>query len=158
MQRPLAITLLAALALLIAFSNLMGGILLITGKITFDKVFGQVPPLGDMQQDFEQTMKVIIVLFGALGLAVAAGLWSMQNWARVITRVLCVLGLLGALIQMLQAFSIKDPVSFLFSAAVGGAYYWVFFYLGKAEVRALFNVSGRTTLPRPPEPPAPPTA
>jgi hypothetical protein len=152
MQRPLAITLLAALALLIALSNLTGGILLLAGRVTFERVFGQVPNVGDMQPGFEQTMKVIILLFGAFGLAVAFGLWSMRNWARAATRVLCVLGLLGALIQMIQAFTVKDPVSFLFSAAVGGLYYWVYFYLGKADVKALFNPTSSAVAPPSPPP------
>jgi hypothetical protein len=144
MKRPRAITLLAVLILLLAASNFVTGILLITGKVTFDKVFGQVPDLGDMQQDFEQTMKVVIILFSLLGAAVAWGLLAMKNWARVTTRVFAVLGLLGALMQMIQAFTIKDAPNFLFYAAVGGAYYWAFYYLGQAAVRAAF---------RPPLPP-----
>jgi hypothetical protein len=153
MQRPRAVTILAFLVLFLAASNLLTGILLITGKISMDKLIGQMPDLGEVQQDFEQTMKVIIVLFSVLGIAVALGLLGMKNWARATTRVLSVLGLLGALIQMIQAFVARDAPNFLFYAVVGGAYYWAFFYLGQAPVRAAFAP------PRPPgSEPQPPIA
>jgi len=148
MIRPRAVTLLAVLVLLLAISNLSTGILLITGKLSPEKVFGQVPDLGDMQQNFEQTMKVMIILFSVVGAAVAFGLWTLRNWARTTTRVFSVLGLLGALIQMIQAFTLSDPISFVVYAIIGGAYYWVYFYLGQAPARAAF---------KPPPPPAPST-
>jgi len=138
MPRPRPVTLLAFLVFFLAASNLLTGVLLIAGKISFDKIAGQLPQLGDMQQDFEQTMKVLIVLFSILGLAVATGLLGMKNWARVTTRVLSVLGLLGALMQMIQAFVARDAVSFLICAIAGGAYYWAFYYLGQASVRSAF--------------------
>jgi len=154
MQRPRPVTLLAVLVILLSASNLLTGILLITGKLPFDKVLGQAPDLGDLRDQFERTMKVVIVFISFLGFAVGIGLLGMKNWARVTTRVLAVLGLLGALIQIIQAFAGKEPGAFLFYAIVGGAYYWAFFYLGQAPVRAAFN-------PRPPQdsapqPPAPP--
>jgi hypothetical protein len=164
MQRPRPITILAVLVLLMALSNLVTGILLITGKVSFEKAFGQVPELGDMQQSFEQTMKVVIVLISVLALAIAWGLWNVQNWARSTTRVFCVLGLLGALIQMIQAFTIKDAINFLFYAIIGGAYYWVFFYLGQPGARAAFKPAGPASQPTPPSdagdgtPPLPPSS
>jgi hypothetical protein len=138
MKRPRAVTVLAVLILLLGASNFVTGMLLISGQITFDKLFGQLPALGDMQQDFEQTMKVIIVLFSLLSAAVAWGLLALKNWARVTTRVFAVLGLLGALMQMIQAFTTRDAPSFLVTAVIGGAYYWAFYYLGQAPVRAAF--------------------
>jgi len=156
MKRPRPITLLAFLVFFLAASNLLTGVLLITGKISFDKIAGQLPQLGDMQQNFEQTMKVFIVLFSVLGLAVGAGLLGMKNWARATTRVFSVLGLLGALIQMIQAFVAHDAPNFLFCAIVGGVYYWVFFYLGQASVRAAFAPPPPSgSAPQPPVPPGP---
>jgi len=147
---------LAVLALFLAASNLLTGILLITGKISFDKLLGQMPELGDMQPQFEQTMKVIIVLFSVLGIAVAVGLLGLKNWARATTRVISVLGLLGALIQMIQAFVARDAPNFLFYALVGGAYYAAFFYLGQASVRAAFAPPQPPgSAPQPPVPPGP---
>jgi hypothetical protein len=152
MQRPRAVTILAVLVLVLGVMNLITGILLVTGKVTFDKVFGQVPDLGELQQNFEQTMKVVVILFSLVGIAIAFGLWRLQGWARRTTRVFAVLGLLGALIQMIQAFTIRDPVNFVFYAAVGGAYYWAYYYLGTAPIRAAFTPHPPPSSPAP-EPP-----
>jgi hypothetical protein len=154
MQRPRPVTLLAVLVILLAATNLFTGIGLITGKLPFDKVLGQAPDLGDMRADFERTMKVVIVVISFLGFAIGAGLLGMKNWARITTRVLAVLGLLGALMQMIQAFTAKEPGTFLFYALVGGAYYWAFFYLGQAPVRAAFGPPPpQDSAPQPPAPP-----
>jgi len=155
MLRPRMLTVLAILALLVGLSNLITGAMLITGAVSFEKVFGQVPEIGaDVQAEFEQTMKVVVAMFGVLTLAIAWGLWRMQNWARATARGLCVLGLLGALIQMLTAFSAKDAGGFLSYAIAGGAYYAVYFYLGKDATRAMFR---RPAAGAPPtEPTAPP--
>jgi hypothetical protein len=147
MPRPRPVTLLAVLTLLLAASNLLTGILLITGKVPLDKLLGQMPDLGDMKADFEQTMEVVIIVFSVLGLAIGLGLLGMKNWARVATRVLAVLGLLGALVQMITAFVAKDAGHFLFYALIGGGYYAAFWYLGKAQVRAAF---AGTPPPQPP--------
>ena len=138
MKRPRAVTVLAVLILFLGALNFVSGMLLIAGKITFDNMLAQMPNLGPMQQDFEQTMKVAIVLFSVLAVAVAWGLLALKNWARVTTRVFAIVGLLGALIQMIQAFTIKDAPNFLMSAIIGGAYYWAFYLLGQASVRAAF--------------------
>jgi hypothetical protein len=151
MQRPRGVTILALLVIVLACLDLLTGVLLIAGVLPFEKAMGSVPDLGDLQASFEKTVKVLIVLFSFLGLVVGAGLLQMKNWARALTRALCVLGLLGALIQMIQAFTIKDAPSFLFYAIAGGAYYWAFYYLGQQGTRAAFG-------PAPPagsEPPPP---
>ncbi len=139
MARPRGVTILAVLAILLAAMNLLTGILLIAGVLPFEKAIGSLPDLGDLQASFEQTVKVMIVLFSALGLVVALGLLRMKDWARAVTRALCVLGLLGALIQMIQAFTIKDAPNFLFYAIAGGLYYWAFYYLGQKGIRAAFK-------------------
>jgi len=154
MQRPRGVTILATLAIVLACLNLLTGVLLITDAIPFEKATGSLPDLGDMQASFEQTVKVLMVLFSVAGFVVGAGLLLMKNWARAITRVLCVLGLLGALIQMIQAFTIKDAPSFLFYALAGGAYYWAFFYLGQKQIRAAFSPAPPAGSP--PTTPAPP--
>jgi len=150
MQRPRGVTILATLVIVLACLNLLTGVLVITGAIPFEKATGSLPDLGDMQASFEQTVKVLMVLFSVAGFAVGVGLLLMKNWARAITRVLCVLGLLGALIQMIQAFTVKDAPSFLFYALAGGAYYWAFFYLGRKHLRDAFAPPPPAGSPPPP--------
>src|SRR5271170_7441551 len=151
MSRPRPVTLLAVLILFLAASNLLIGVLLIAGKITFEEMMVQMPGGADIQQQLEQTMKVFIVLLSVLAIAVGLGLLVMKNWARATTRVLAVFGLLGVLVQMIQAFVAHDAPNFLFCAVIGGAYYWAFFYLGQASVRAAFTPAAAPgSAPQPP--------
>jgi hypothetical protein len=149
MQRPRPVTILAVLTLLLSASNLFAGVLLITGRVSLDQLLGQMPDLGDLKASFEQTMEVTVLLFGLLGLAIGLGLLGMKNWARAATRVLAVLGLLGALVQMIQAFVAKDAAHFLFYAVIGGGYYAAFWYLGQAHVRAAFGAGPPRGVPPP---------
>lgn len=139
MQRPRPVTLLAVLALFLAFSYLFVGLLLYTGKINLDDLISQLPQLGDMKETFLHTAEVFALLFGLAYLIAGLGLLQLKNWGRATARVLAVLGLLSALVQMIQAFATKDAASFLLAALAGGIYYWAFFYLGQAHVRAAFG-------------------
>ena len=142
MQRPRGVTILATLAIILSALNLLNGILLIAGVIPFEKAMGQVPDMGELQASFEQTVKVLLVLVSLLALVVGVNLLRMKNWARRVTRALSVLGLLGALVQMIQEFATKNAPGFLFCAVVGGAYYWAFYYLGQDHVRTAFASPG----------------
>lgn len=151
MLRPRGVTLLAILALVVAGSNLLTGAMLVTGNLTFDQIFGPMPDLGEMQGDFEHFMKFIFLMVSVVILCTGLGLLGLRNWARITMRVLAILSLLGALISMGQAFMEKQAGRFLFSAILGGIYYWAFHYLGLKPVRAAF-------VPPPPagsEPPPP---
>ena len=138
MQRPRLVTLLAALALFLAFSYLMAGLLLYSGKINLDEFISQMPQLEGMKDTFVHTAEVFTLLFGLLYLATGAGLLGMKNWARALARGLAVFGLLSALVQLIQAFTTKDAGSFLLAALAGGIYYWAFYYLGQPATRAAF--------------------
>jgi len=138
MARPRPVTILAVLSLFLAFWYLLVGALLSTGKIPIGEMMKQVPQFADMQETFERAAVVFALLFGCAYLFTGIGLLRTMNWARASARVLGVLGLLSALIQMIQAFVARDPVVFLGSAVIGGAFYWAFYYLGQASVRSAF--------------------
>jgi hypothetical protein len=139
MRRPRLVTLLAFLALFLAFSYLLAGLLLYSGKINLDEFLSQMPQLEGMKETFLHTAEVFTLLFGLLYLLAGLGLLGMKNWARALARGLAVFGLLSALVQMLQAFSTKDAATFLLAAIGGGIYYWAFYYLGQPATRAAFG-------------------
>jgi len=156
MQRPRLVTLLAALALFLAFSYFLAGLLLYTGKINLDEFLSRMPQLEGMKDVFLHTAEVFTLLFGLLYLLTGLGLLGMKNWARALARGLAVFGLLSALVQMLQAFSSKDAGAFLLAAIGGGIYYWAFYYLGQPAIRAAFRPAPPPgSAPPPPLPPGP---
>src|SRR5208282_2254259 len=109
MARPRPVTILAVLSLFLAFWYLLVGALLSTGKIPIGEMMKQVPQFADMQETFERAAVVFALLFGCAYLFTGIGLLRTMNWARASARVLGVLGLLSALIQMIQAFVARDP-------------------------------------------------
>jgi hypothetical protein len=150
MQRPRPVTLLAILALFLAFSYLSAGMLLYTGKLNLDEFISQVPQIADMKETFLHTAEGFTLVFGIAYLLAGIGLLLMKNWGRATARGLAVFGLLSALVQMIQAFTSKDARSFLLAAIAGGIYYWAFFYLGQPRTRAAFGP------PPPPDSATPP--
>ena len=158
MQRPRGVTLLAILALVIAGSNLLTGVMLIAGNLTFSDVFGPVPDLGELQAEFEHIMRFILLVLSLGILGVGIGLLTLKNWARATMRVLAVLGILGALITMVKAFSDGEAGRFLFCALLGGAYYWAFYYLGQKPIRAAFAPPPPGETPPPASPGGDPAA
>ncbi len=139
MPRPRPVTFLGVLACLLGSSYLITAVLLKSGKFPVDQMLAQMPNLGDIGRDeIVQTLIVLAAVFGALGVIIGLGLLGMKNWARVAARVFAVLFLLGALINMIQAFHDGAAAGFLLYAVAGGADYAVFWYLGRAQVRAAF--------------------
>ncbi|HUJ41532.1 MAG TPA: hypothetical protein VLW54_13405 [Candidatus Acidoferrales bacterium] len=154
MKRPRLVTLFAVLALFLASSYVMAGLLLYTGKISLDEFIRQMPQLADMKDTVFHTALVFTLMFGLLYLLAGAGLLQMKNWGRALTRGLAIFGLLSALVNLIQAFASKDAASFLVAAIAAGLYYWAFYYLGQPAIRAAFGVPPRTG-PAPPPPSVP---
>jgi uncharacterized membrane protein (DUF2068 family) len=139
MPRPRPVSFLAVLACLLGASYLITAALLKSGKFPVDQMLAQMPNLGDIGRDeIIQTMTVLAAVFGVLGVIIGLGLLGMKNWARAAARVFAALFLLGALINMIQAFHDGAAAGFLIYAVIGGADYAVFWYLGRAQVRAAF--------------------
>jgi hypothetical protein len=158
MTRPRGITIIAALTLLLGVLNLPVGIGVLAGKIRPEDVMGQMPDVGDLKESFAQILGWISILFSLLCIVVGGALLWLKDWARKTVRVIAVLGLLSALVQMVGAFAGKDALRFLGYAIAGGLYFAAFWYLAQAHVRAAFNPAagappGGPVLP-PGEPPA----
>jgi hypothetical protein len=156
MPRPRPVTILAFLVFFLAASNLLTGILLFSGELSVDDFVRQMPRLADMKETFEHTAVFVAVLSALAYVIAGLGLLRMKNWARATTRALAVLGLLNALVYMMKGFFGKNPGVFLYSAIVGGGYYWAFYYLGQASVRAAFAPHPPPgSAPQPPVAPGP---
>jgi hypothetical protein len=139
--------------ILLAVLNLPAGFSLLSGKLRLEDVMGQVPDLGDMRESFTRNLAIASILFSVLGILLGAGLLWRKDWARKIMRVVSVMGLLGALVQMISAFVARDAGHFLGYSIAGGCYYWAFWYLAKPAVKAVFSPP-----PPPPEPPVDPVS
>jgi len=149
MQRPRPVTLLAVLSCLLGASYVFTAALLATGKFpAADQLLAQMPSVaGVSKEEALRTLTVVAGVFGLLGLVIGLGLLGMKNWARATARGLCIFFLLGALVNMIQAFHENSAGNFLFFAVLGGVEYAAFWYLGQAQVRAAFGKLPPSALP-----------
>ena len=128
---------------------MLTAVLLASGKFpAADQVLSQMPNVpGVSKEEALRTLSVVAGVFGVLGLIIGLGLLGMKNWARATARGLCLFFLLGALVNMIQAFHDNNAASFFFFAVLGGVEYAAFWYLGQAQVRAAFGKLPPSALP-----------
>jgi hypothetical protein len=89
---------------------------------------------------------VICLVFAGLEVAIGIGLWKLQNWARVLTIVLCGLALLSSCFTLLFALTHMFGVFFfgLFfrRLVLAAVQVWIVIYLLKPQVKQAFGTTG----------------
>ena len=138
MERPTGVTILAVLSflgggllLIVAFGALAGGAVLASVLSLPASIVG----LGAV------IVAIVFFAFAALYAANGVGLLKLQNWARVLTIVLIILGLLSAVLGVFGAlahFRIFLLVRQLIVAAID---LWILLYLNKPHVKQAFGVA-----------------
>jgi hypothetical protein len=142
MQRPTGVTILAVLAfiaagilVLMALLSLLGGALVsslgATGR-------GMMAGVG------AAVIAAFFLILAVVELVVGIGLWKLQNWARVLTIVLCGLSFLGAVLSIFNPFHVH--LFFLFFAMrrliFAAIYAWILWYLFQPNVKQSFGATG----------------
>jgi hypothetical protein len=117
MKRPVGVTVIAVL-------NILATLALAAGELLRS---AQRPQVGFV------VMLAVVVLF-SVGLSVA--LFMLQNWARRVTIVLCVLPLLNTPRQVVTAHGVVDAVTALLP---GLFLLWAVWYLFQSDVEAAFG-------------------
>jgi uncharacterized membrane protein (DUF2068 family) len=87
-MRPRGVTILAVLWAI-------GGVIEIVSGAAMSFVLPLLPGVGEMEKAMSSYITVMYVVFGAIGLIVAYGLWTLRNWARILAIVLSILGIIG---------------------------------------------------------------
>ncbi len=76
---------------------------------------------------------VIFIMVGLVPALLGWGLWTLHNWARVITIIFAILGLVGAALGLLSA---ETRLTSLLPLVVNGAIAW---YMFRGEVKEAFS-------------------
>jgi len=137
MERPTGVTVLAILSflagglvLLIALGALLGGAMIAS-------VFASLP--ASLVGVGAIIVAVICFLFAALYAANGVGLLKLQNWARVLTIVLIILGLLSAVLGGFGALAHFRVFLLVRQLIVAGIDVWILMYLYKPHVKQAFG-------------------
>jgi uncharacterized membrane protein (DUF2068 family) len=141
MRRPSGVTFLAVLAfigagllVLGALAMFMGGAIL-SNMATYPQ-FGMVAGIGGA------LLGVVFLGIAALYVIMGAGLWKLQNWARILTIVLVGLGVLFNVLGLLGALLHFHPFLFVWRVIVVVIQVWIVIYLLRPDVKQAFGATG----------------
>jgi hypothetical protein len=141
MERPAGVTILAVLGfigagmlVLAALGMLLGGAIL--ANMATRPGLAMIGGVGGV------VVAVVFLGIAALYLVVALGFLKLQNWARVLTIVLCGLGVLFNGLGVLNALIHFRVFIVVWQVIVVGIDLWVMMYLLKPHVKQAFGATG----------------
>lgn len=144
MGRPVGVTILAVLDFLGAVLCVLGGIGMMVGGGFMATLINQQGSQGagagaGIVAALGAALGVFLFISAAIGVLLGWGLWKLKNWARIVTIVLAVLGVVGALLGLATAFIHFSMFVLLVIAirlAICGLIIW---YLLRPDVSAAFQ-------------------
>ena len=142
MQRPVGVTILAVFEFFIATLLTFLAIASALGLGVLGAILARTSRLGDPAAGIVvgtgMMVGVIILGFAALSAVLGFGLWSLRNWGRVATIVLCVLGAVGASVGFMWALLHFRIFGVMVSSVRISIDLLVVWYLSQAHVRRAF--------------------
>jgi uncharacterized membrane protein (DUF2068 family) len=142
MERPTGVTILAVLAfigagllVLLALLSLLGGAMLSSMA---------APRMGMLASVGGAVIAVFLFVIAVLYVVIGAGLWKLQNWARVLAIVLAGLSVLASVLSILNPFA-HHFFFFVFLTRrliVVAIDVWIIVYLLKPHVKQAFGATG----------------
>jgi hypothetical protein len=141
MERPTGVTILAVLGFICAGLLVLAALgVLLGGAMVANMSAG--PGLGMMTGIGGAVFGVVFLGLAALYVVVALGFVKLQNWARVLTIVLCGLGVLFNGLGVLTALIHFHVLVIMFRAIVVAIDLWIALYLLKPQVKLAFGATG----------------
>ena len=134
-SRPFLVSLVALLVLIAALSALVAGAVTYTSRDTFLSLFRNetaASGLGTVTVTMNDVANFAFILigYGVLHLAIAYGLWTGQNWARIVSMIMSVIGLLLSLPALYLAPELIAVVIFAL---------FVLYYFTRPRVKEFFK-------------------
>ena len=152
MNRPTGVTIIAILQFLGAAICVLAGIGLIVGGSMLGAMLSSIvnqsgqasgAPLTTIMAGLGIVLAVVCFVFAAIWAITGWGMWSVKNWARILTMVFCCIGILFALLGGLLSLLHFSVIMLFFVAiriAICGVILW---YLLQPDVKSAFESGGR---------------
>ena len=130
-SRPIGITILAVLEILIGVVGLLGSLAI----IGFSALFSSLPRVGALLGTIGLIIGGIVLFFSLIWLATGAGFLHGRGWSWTLGMIFSVLSLIGAVGALIIG---------LITGGVGGLIFWglMLYYLTRTHVKAFFGKIG----------------
>jgi hypothetical protein len=135
-SRPVGITILAILEILIGIVGLLASLVI----IGFSALFSTLPTVGSLLGAIGLVIGGVVLFFGVVWLATGVGFFHGRGWSWTLGMIFSILSLLGAI----GALTIG-----LITGGVGGLIFWglMLYYLTRTHVKAFFGKGGLLITP-----------
>src|SRR5438132_2802617 len=135
-SRPVGITILAILEILIGIVGLLASLVI----IGFSALFSTLPTVGFLLGAVGLIISGVLLFFSVVWLATGVGFLHGRGWSWTLGMIFSVLSLLGAI----GALTIG-----LITGGVGGLIFWglMLYYLTRTHAKAFFGIGGLTITP-----------
>jgi len=141
MQRPTGVTIISVLAFIGAACLLFAALGMFLGGAILSSMAGR-PGVGMMAGIGGAIVGVVFLGIAAVDLILGIGLWKLQNWARILTVVLLIVGVIlyafGLVRSVLHFHLIRSFIQAIFIAID----VWIVVYLSKSSVKQAFSGAG----------------
>lgn len=116
---PTGVKIIAVLNYIGAVFLLIAGIAFIFGAGAMASVLAVIPFLASIGASFFIVIAIIMIALAVLSFFIGRGLWKGQNWARIVSIVFAIIGVLSGLISLIQG-SFGSIVSLIIEGVIGG--------------------------------------
>jgi hypothetical protein len=141
MERPTGVTILAVLAFVATGLLVLAGLGVLVGGAMIGSMAAR-PGMGAMAGALGAVFGVVFLGLAILYAVVGVGFLKLQNWSRILTIVLCGLGILFNGLGILTALFHFHPLVVVGRAISLGINLWIVLYLLKPHVKLAFGATG----------------
>ena len=114
---------------------LIVGLLMIVGASFVSGLLKSMPMMGAIGSAIFAVVGVVALVIGALGAFIAMSLWKGKNWARIVAIVFAILGILGALSNLVNGAFV---IGIIYLAIEGFIAYYL---ISNKEAKAFFSAN-----------------
>jgi hypothetical protein len=141
MQRPTGVTIISVLAFIGAVCLLFAALGMFLGGAILSSMAGR-PGVGMMAGIGGAIVGVVFLGIAAVDLILGIGLWKLQNWARILTVVLLIVGVILYAFGLVRSVLHFNLIHLFIQAAFMAIDIWIVVYLSKSSVKQAFSGAG----------------
>ncbi len=133
-DRPLGLAILAVLEIIVSIVAILGGVILIISGALLADIIAQYAQYIFPPEFFTGIMAILgagALIIGVIGIIIGWGLWNGKDWARIITIIFAILGIILGLFPLINL-----DVTGLISVAIDII---IIYYLTRPNVVAFFK-------------------